>query len=242
MELKLTEYSNIIYVGDLHGEFNEFVQSTKDCTNSLYILTGDLGLGCKKRDIEIDDFSKAEYTLASNNNCVIIIRGNNDNPAYFKKKSGYRNDVLYDSPHIILVPDYSIIYTKNHTILCIGGAYSINRWNKNCWYKNEQVTKPIASFYENIEKNNIHIDIVVSHTAPLFCPPIEFSAKPKKQASISLYKERLLLKGIYEKLNNKYKIQKWVYGHFHASNTIQYNKTKFISLNLREQYKNETEK
>lgn len=255
MELKLIEYSNIIYVGDLHGEFNEFVQSTKDCTNSLYILTGDLGLGCKKRDIEIDDFSKAEYILASNNNCVIIIRGNNDNPAYFKKKSGYRNDVLYDSPHIILVPDYSIIYTKNHTILCIGGAYSINRWNKNNWYKNEQVTKPIASFYENIEKNNIHIDIVVSHTAPLFCPPIEFSTKPKKQASISLlnsmsifdknikndiYKERLLLKGIYEKLNNKYKIQKWVYGHFHASNTIQYNKTKFISLNLREQYKNET--
>ena len=76
MELKLTEYSNIIYVGDLHGEFNEFVQSTKDCTNSLYILTGDLGLGCKKRDIEIDDFSKAEYILASNNNYVIIIRGN----------------------------------------------------------------------------------------------------------------------------------------------------------------------
>ena len=114
MELTLTEYSNIIYVGDLHGGFNEFVQSTKDCTNSLYILTGDLGLGYKKRDIEIDDFSKAEYILASNNNYVIIIRGNNDNPAYFKKKSGYRNDVLYDSPHIILVPDYSIIYTKNH--------------------------------------------------------------------------------------------------------------------------------
>ena len=62
-----------------------------------------------------------------------------------------------------------------------------------------------------------------------------------KNIKNDIYKERLLLKGIYEKLNNKHKIQKWVYGHFHASNTIQYNKTKFISLNLREQYKNENE-
>ena len=63
------------------------------------------------------------------NNWIVFVRGNHDNPAYFDGATFYYK-------RFIAVPDYTILQACNHTILCVGGAisidriYRINEWNK----------------------------------------------------------------------------------------------------------------
>ena len=57
-----------------------------------------------------------------------MIRGNHDNPAYFE-------GTTFSYKRFIAVPDYTILQACNHSILCVGGAisidriYRINEWN-----------------------------------------------------------------------------------------------------------------
>ena len=58
------------------------------------------------------------------------MRGNHDHPAYF-------DGAMLNFKRFVAVPDYSILQVCNHTILCVGGAisidriYRINEWNRN---------------------------------------------------------------------------------------------------------------
>ncbi len=63
------------------------------------------------------------------NNWIVFVRGNHDNPAYFE-------GTTFSYKRFIAVPDYTILQACNHSILCVGGAisidriYHINEWNK----------------------------------------------------------------------------------------------------------------
>ena len=63
------------------------------------------------------------------NNWIVFVRGNHDNPAYF-------DGATFNYKRFIAVPDYTILQACSHTILCVGGAisidriYRINEWNK----------------------------------------------------------------------------------------------------------------
>ena len=236
-------YSKLIIIGDIHGRLPKIVEQMSEHSDTLFISTGDCHLGEKPFDSDIEMFEKIEYSLSINNNILVLIRGNHDNPKYFKKTSTFRSLLEETAPHIILVPDYSIIKTQNYNILCIGGARSIDRVFKikdKDWWQNENIQKPDDKFFEETD----NIDIIVSHSAPLFAQPLEFSDELKFYNSFivnayaiydskmknDVYKERLLLKGIYEKLNNKYHIQYILFGHYHKSIESKYNKTKCISL------------
>lgn len=236
-------------VGDLHGALTQFASNIKDI-NTIYILVGDNNIGKTSFKNDIETLMLLEFQLAKNNNYLLIIRGNHDNPKYFKKKSSFKNELSDNAPHIILLPDYSIVHINDYTILCIGGARSADRVHRikdyNYW-ASEMVKKPDDNFYESLEKDKERIDIVVSHTAPLFAPPVEFSNGNKgnsyflnswalydKELKLDVYKERLLLKGIYDKLSNKNQIKYWFYGHFHKSSFLIYNKTKLIGLTIKE--------
>lgn len=252
MIIDYSNYENLQIVGDIHGiiELTNFINSI-NVKNTLFICTGDIGLGKDSYTNDLDALIKLEYKLLINNNIFCIIRGNHDNPKYFKKTSSFRNDLSEESEHIIVVPDNTIIKTSKYTILCIGGARSIDRTCKirdvNYW-QNECVQRPTDDFYKSIENNKLKIDIIVSHTAPLFAMPHEFTNENKyynsyllnswamydKTVKNDIYKERLLLKSIYEKLNIKNKILYWFYGHYHISNESYYGKSKIISLNTLE--------
>lgn len=247
MTLDFSTYKNLIFIGDIHHKLNEVVKQMSNYSNTLFISTGDCNIGVKSFETDTDMFENIEYTLASHNNMFLIIRGNHDNPKYFKKNSSMHSFLENNAPHIILVPDYSVIKTANYNILCVGGARSIDRvFNiKNLdWFQNENIQKPDDNFFNQ----NDNIDIIVSHSAPLFAQPLEFSDELKfynsfivnsyalydKTMKNDIYKERLLLKGIYEKLNNKHHIQYLIYGHYHKHIESQYNKTKCISLEIGE--------
>ena len=240
-------YSNLIIIGDIHGRLPMIIKQMSEHSDTLFISTGDCHLGEQTFDSDIEMFEKIEYSLSINNNVLVLIRGNHDNPKYFKKASTFRTLLGETAPHVLLVPDYSIIKTSQFNILCIGGARSIDRVFKikdKDWWQNENIQRPDDNFFE--ETNDI--DIIISHSAPLFAQPLEFSDELKFYNSFivnayaiydykmknDIYKERLLLKGIYEKLNNKHHIQYILFGHYHKSIESKYNKTKCISLSVGE--------
>jgi len=240
-------FNNLVFIGDVHNKFSNIVEHMSEYSDTLFISTGDMHLGERSFDFDIERLENIEYSLSINNNILMIIRGNHDNPKYFKKNSTFRTLLEETAPHIILIPDYSIIKTSKYNILCIGGARSVDRVfgiKDITWFQNENIQKPDDNFFNQ----NNNIDIIVSHSAPLFAEPLEFSNELKHYNSFiinaysiydakmknDIYKEKLLLKGVYEKLNNKRHIQYLVYGHYHKPLETRYNKTNCVSLGVGE--------
>ncbi len=184
--LSFPEAKTIIVSGDIHGDFNQLV--FKLCiqyklTDTLLIVAGDCGFGFEKKEYYEQIVRRNTKRMNDANNWIVFVRGNHDNPAYFDGKT-------FNNKRFIAVPDYTILQACNHTILCVGGAisidraYRINEWNKrkykihskeleesgtsrNLYWKNE------APIYDSERMNVIHakyqIDTVVTHTAPSHC-------------------------------------------------------------------------
>ena len=113
---------NICFVGDIHGEFNS-LQGLMKKTNfkdTAYIVCGDIGFGFNKKEYYSKIFNKLSKTASKLNCEFIFIRGNHDDKKYFDKR-------LINRKCFKTIPDYSVIQTPNHNILCIGGAISIDR-------------------------------------------------------------------------------------------------------------------
>ena len=190
-------------VGDIHGEFKALISNIKkyDLKNCLVICCGDIGLGFEKPQHYKDIISKLNRLCLQRNVYIVFIRGNHDDPSYF-------DGVVINYSNVIAVSDYTVVQvyksedieqtTPCHSILCVGGATSIDRtyrlgiMNKNIqdylrfhncseseakkktkklYWVNEQ---PVFNkdILNEIRDNNINIDTVCSHTCPSFAQPI----------------------------------------------------------------------
>jgi hypothetical protein len=173
---------------------------------------------------------------------IVFIRGNHDNPAYFN---------LQPIKHRrwMTLPDYSVIKTCGHTILCVGGATSIDRTyrmnSKN--YHFQKADEPFApnvywpnerTVYDQNKLDAINeicaIDTVITHSSPSFC---ELSSHQGLHAWAirdedlldDVKRERKVMDDILGYLYEKnHPLRYWYYGHFHQSwhceiDSVQYN-------------------
>lgn len=208
-----------------------------DYSNAVLIVTGDCGIGFNKCQYYIDTFKRMNELLAKNNTTIIFVRGNHDDPQYFKEdKFGFSN--------IKCVDDYSIIRTKNHNTLCVGGGISIDRiWRKSQEhrinkYKKDNIKKLYwddeqvvfnESLIDDIINSGIIIDSVVSHSCPNGMFPTEKTIgngwfKLDKNLAKDIKNERDLLSKLQSYLIEKgQKIKFWAYGHFHMQNLTKNN-------------------
>jgi len=111
----------IVTTADWHGEWNKVIREIKrlelsDCT---IIQVGDFGIGFEKPEKELRTMQYLNATLESNNIKLYAIRGNHDDPAYF--------DGTYKVGNIELLADYTILNIEGKSILCVGGAISVDR-------------------------------------------------------------------------------------------------------------------
>ena len=109
--------------GDIHGDFNELV--FKMCvrykmTDTVLIVAGDCGFGFEKPMYYENMVRKNARRMSAANNYLVFVRGNHDNPAYFDGHAFYHK-------RFMAVPDYAVIQACSHTILCVGGAISVDR-------------------------------------------------------------------------------------------------------------------
>ncbi len=228
------ECKGVVVCGDIHGDFTQLV--FKCCvqygmTDTLIIVAGDCGFGFDRPGYYEGLYRKCSKRLSKANNWLSFIRGNHDNPAYF-------NHQPITHQRWMTIPDYSIVKACGHTILCVGGATSVDRTRRmevkqyhlpnpkdplipNVYWPDEQ------PFFDKAQLDIINeqcaIDIVVTHSSPSFCERsshlgLEAWAMDDEHLLDDVKYERQVMDDIYHYLYEKnHPLQSWYYGHFHES-------------------------
>lgn len=224
---------NIVYIGDLHGNF-DFIKwwlkahQIKNCT---LIQVGDFGIGFKP-NTENRILQSINEELSERESTLLVIRGNHDNPSYFDGKHDYE--------FIKFLPDYTTMEIDGLNHLFIGGALSIDRRVRTegiDYWKNEGFVKDLDKISELKD-----IDVVVTHTAPNFVEPFGFNgivahyAENDPTLLEELTEERKLITEVFDTLWEKNNIQYHFYGHFHYDTKNLVNNCTHVMLNISQVY------
>lgn len=230
LDLSKKEVENIIFVGDLHGEFNKFIYNIREqkIENVILIVCGDIGMGFNKPKYYETEFVRLQQICDKRNLSICFVRGNHDDLRYFQADSLYElsQNLCRSFPDVHLVKDYSLIITKFGNILTIGGGISIDRCKRtlnSSYWPNEFVKNFSKVDFERLFSEQI--DIVVSHSAPNSFFPVGINSEIvnsfaiyDKSLKFDLLEEREMLDQVALLLFQNWDIKHWFYGHFHHSN------------------------
>jgi len=239
-------------IGDTHGIRPVFnIIDRLKLEGQKLIHVGDFGLGFVSITQDLKNLEATDEMLMDTNNHLYVIRGNHDNPIFWDKSKGLNLPKFHN---LHLVDDYSVIKIEDKNILFIGGATSIDRRPRMSdvpypsWWADE-IFKYDEHKFGKIFNKDIKIDVVVTHTAPSFCPPIgskndlvdTYVAIEKQYGEdlrFELEHERGLVDVVYDDLTMLYNQRPthWFYGHFHNSKVLKKDGTEFRLLNVNEVY------
>ena len=249
-ELTYNDAKSLVICGDIHGDFVPLVYEM--CVrygmhDTLVIVAGDCGFGFEKPGAYDQVFRRIEKRLAQNNCWIAMVRGNHDDPAYFELQKDGRT--LIHHVRWQTVPDYAIIQACGRTVLCVGGAVSVDRqirlremeWypEKQCYWSNE-VPKYDPAALDAIRTAGLKVDIVVTHTSPSNC---EYRSKDgliswaqyDADLLIDCDAERATMDAIFAHLKrDDHPLERWYYGHFHDSWHGEVDGVWFKMLNIME--------
>ena len=226
--------------------------------NVSVLVAGDCGFGFTTIEGDKYALSKLRRYADKNNVTVYFLRGNHDNPQYFKNEFSV-------GKHLKCIPDYTVIHSvpQDFNVVCIGGATSIDRSDRIGRYQkrvldymkyhrgNEQeaLQKVQKAYWEDeapvydeqsLDEINetLKIDFVVAHTCPSFCQPLTKDGlynwmANDKDLEKDLNDERQTMDKILKRLwEAKQPIKKWVYGHFHYHNYDSINGIDYVMLDM----------
>lgn len=214
---------------------SDFTIKAKDLSHysdAIFISAGNNQIGFNSDSYYEKVFDKMNEILAKNNTTLLFIRGNNDDPSFFREEK-------INLSNVKTIPDYSVIKTKYGNILCVGGGLSVDRvWRKKqqdrlsslssnkkktLYWKDEM---PIfdGDKMNELSESGIKISGVVSHVAPTFAfPDIADSLDDwcSKDADLAhdIENERLVMDKIYDSLRSmRNRPSFWFYGHYKVDN------------------------
>jgi len=237
----------ILLLGDIHGRFEDFKFQIKlkKISNCIIIQVGDFGMTFASIEISENALLELNSFLKNLNITLYAIRGNHDDPFFFKGNHNYSN--------LKLLSDYTQLKIENNNFLFVGGAVSIDRVvslkkmkdlsNVGIDYK---LYWPEEKFILDEEKlkNIKNVDIVITHTAPEWCFPdnsggfgdfVQNYINNDPNLAIELKEERKMLSDFFNILKrNGNNIKKHYYGHFHRSEISLNGQTTHILLGVNE--------
>jgi hypothetical protein len=202
----------LIFLGDNHGAWNSllFDIDQKKIDNVYLISVGDLGVGFGSSKKEHRDklYNTLNSMFKERNINFYGIRGNHDNPKYFKGEDRIQMS------NFELIEDYSVFQYGDKKIQFIGGAISIDRTGRTVdlsYWEDEGVV---------FDKDKLQkVDILVTHTAPSWCSPQSFNemvygwAREDAFLIEDLNDERAVMDEIFKICRPSFHF----YGHFHHS-------------------------
>ena len=228
----------LVFLGDIHGSY-EVLKGPGFKDTDIYQV-GDFGLGFKQLDMDVRSLHSLNNYMDRQNNHLYVIRGNHDNPEFFKEGE-FKDFATKDLTNIHLLDDYTVVNLQGKNILGVGGAISIDRTarieGRDYWKGERFDFDPIKIDIFS------RIDIVVTHTAPLGIYPFIMGQIVKDYYNDD---PTLQLDLMYERDNVKrlkdfisWPIDKWFYGHFHESHQERVEGTDFKLLAINEYYEYE---
>lgn len=242
----------VILLGDIHAngsfEFLKTMITKYQIGNNeevTYIIqVGDFGIGFYPKT-DVLALRKLNKFLRLRNIIMLVIRGNHDNPSFFK------GDYLF--PNLKLLPDYTTMVINNKKYLFVGGAISIDRKsrlatdqiNASMGFKTENYWFDEAFVYDEEKLKSLNdINIVITHSAPEWCEPenklgfgdlVNTFASNDEWLLTDLRIERKHISNMFQDLeNNGCNIELHAYGHFHRSYSMLYKNTQHWLLNINE--------
>ena len=230
-------------IGDRHGRFKEIKQlcyEQKTTLDDYVVILGDVGLNYHCNELDIPNkrhLSKLPIT-------IICIHGNHEErawniPSYKRIYNEELRCYVYmeeDYPNI-LFPEDGVIYLKNKKCLCIGGAYSVDKFYRLMmgykWFLSEQLTDEEKSRILKILDAQNSFSYIFTHTIPLkYERELEYLFLPSiDQSTVNKSMEKFL-----DKVEDRVTYDHWYFGHYHDDNdfsptlTILYNNV--VELNL----------
>lgn len=239
----MSHKSCIFITGDCHRNFDkiyEFCNEVETTKNDIMIIAGDAGINwyCDpvfKYDEHLKkSLSKLPITL-------VIVHGNHEERAW--NCHGYKHDLYKvgcdnilawaepEFPNLLFVDDFSIQCIKNKRFLFIGGAYSVDKWQRlmygGRWFESEQMSKEDMeinlkrlaadrrAFEYSINHRENQFDYVVSHTCPLKYEPVEMFLACVDQSTVDKRTEKFL-----DDAEEIISYEKWYVAHFHVDKVI----------------------
>lgn len=222
----------IMYLGDLHGNFNVINQYIKlyNLKDAYILQVGDFGVGFKTLIKEQRSLEPLNDVLMKRNITLYAIRGNHDYKPYFDNDPfGFTN--------IKLVKDYTVLNLGEDNILCIGGAVSVDRKMRYTQYQRNSIFDVKTGAETWWEDEVFHFDneklkylrdinIVVTHTTPDYCIPdnsngfgdfVNSYIKNDPDLRLDLMAERRDMTLAFQTLKENNDIRLHLYGHFHRS-------------------------
>lgn len=227
------EAKSLVICGDIHGEFVPLAYEIcvrYGMRDTLVIVAGDCGFGFEKTGAYDNVFRRIQRRLTQNNCWIAMVRGNHDDPAYFEPQEDGKT--LIHHSRWCTIPDYSIIQACGRTILCVGGAISVDRQirlremmrhsgKQYYWFNEAPLYNQNA--LDEIKMQGLRVDMVVTHTAPSFCElrtkeGLTTWAQSDPQLIEECDAERVTMDAVLAHLRqNGHPLERWYYGHFHNS-------------------------
>ena len=226
----------VVHLGDLHikkGFIKTLILEIKRLEigkneDIAYIIqVGDFGIGFYPKS-DKNFLLRLNKFLKSRNIVMLVIRGNHDDPAYFKGNHIYSN--------LQLLEDYTVMDIYDKKYLFIGGAVSIDRVSrqKDIEYAVKK-DKILTGWWEDevfvLDRKKLEtitgIDVLITHTTLEYCYPdnrirfgnfVDSFAENDILLKHDLTIERREVTEMFNILKkNGNKISEMYYGHFHSS-------------------------
>lgn len=221
--------TNWLVRGDCHGNFTwiDNINNYKPNETAIIIL-GDVGLNFYLN--KYDD--KIKKWVNGRGYCIYCLHGNHEARPTDIRDIEYRFDEEVDN-YIWIEPQYgNIRYLVDgyvyqfgyYKCLCIGGAYSVDKWyrlarggfseetnisKKTGWFSNEQLTHDeMSSIQQDIYK--IKVDFVFTHTCPLSFQPTDLFLGFIDQSKVDNSMEYWM-----EQIKDTFEWKVWCFGHYH---------------------------
>lgn len=218
----------IVYVGDIHGNFNALHRLIKISNGDVVITVGDFGFWRAK----LMGFNDHQYIHQYFDRFpvpVYFCDGNHeDHDQLTQLVAAHGNAGPIDvGNNVFYMPRGSTLNLGGLNHMFIGGAYSIDRHARLehvTWFEQEQLS---SRDLVNIDLNQ-HIDVIISHTCPLRTLKTVCDSVNIDIGNVTVKSTEKLLDQVFD----IYTPRRWVFGHWHGHCQFELDRCQFTLLDM----------
>lgn len=214
--MKEFKADSVWVLSDFHGEMQVLYDKIELVPkNSIIIQLGDgFALGFPGKTLE--GLKYTNKLLKEKNITILSLAGNHEAKGMFWSK-------YLEFGNIIFIPDYFYCKINGKTFFFLGGAISIDRSARTpgvSWWEDEVIDQDPTKLVKLIPA-----DVAITHSAPSYCAPTQFSGicfdyfRYDAELEGDLIKERKWLDKVFQIVRPKLAYRG--HFHFHASEHIQ---------------------